>query len=77
MEVINEENISYRGSWFIGSKVSEMLFEDGYDVIGVDNLNDYYDTRLKLWPLNNLKNSNSFNLFQVDIENYDDLKLIF
>jgi len=40
---------------FIGSKVSEMLLEDGYDVIGVDNLNDYYDIRLKLWRLDNLK----------------------
>ncbi|GAH33499.1 unnamed protein product, partial [marine sediment metagenome] len=32
---------------FIGSRVSEMLLKDGYDVIGADNLNDYYDTRLK------------------------------
>jgi len=28
---------------FIGSKVSELLLEDGYDVIGIDSLNDYYD----------------------------------
>lgn len=62
---------------FIGSKVSEMLLEEGYNVIGVDNLNDYYDKRLKLWRLESLKKSNSFKFYQVDIENYSDLKLIF
>ena len=62
---------------FIGSKVSEMLLEDGHDVIGIDNLNDYYDTRLKLWRLDNLKKNNNFKFYQVDIENYDDLNAIF
>jgi len=62
---------------FIGSKVSEVLLEDGYDVIGIDNLNDYYDTRLKLWRLESLKKSNNFKFYQVDIENYNDLRLIF
>ncbi len=62
---------------FIGSKVSEMLLKDGYNVMGVDNLNDYYDTRLKLWRLDNLKKSDSFNFYQIDIENFDDLKSIF
>ena len=62
---------------FIGSKVSEMLLEDEYDVIGIDNLNDYYDTRLKLWRLDNLKKNNNFKFYQVNIENYDDLNAIF
>ncbi len=43
---------------FIGSKVSEMLLEDGYQVIGVDNINNYYDINLKLWRLDNLKQDN-------------------
>jgi nucleoside-diphosphate-sugar epimerase len=62
---------------FIGSKVSEILLEEGYNVIGVDNLNDYYDTRLKLWRLDSLQKSDNFEFYQVDIENYDDLKTIF
>lgn len=62
---------------FIGSKVSEMLLEDGYDVIGIDNLNDYYDTKLKLWRLDNLKKQVNFKFYQIDIENFNDLKLIF
>jgi len=62
---------------FIGSKVSEMLLEEGYNVIGIDNLNDYCDTRLKLWRLDNLKKNDDFKFYQIDIENYSDLKLIF
>jgi len=62
---------------FISSKVSEMLLEDGHDVIGIDNLNDYYDTRLKLWRLDNLKKNDNFKFYQVDIENYDNLNEIF
>jgi nucleoside-diphosphate-sugar epimerase len=62
---------------FIGSKVSEMLLEDGYDVIGVDNLNDYYDIKLKLWRLDNLKKYDNFIFYKSDIENYNSLKDIF
>ena len=62
---------------FIGSKVSEMLLEKGYQVIGVDNLNDYYDIRLKLWRLDRLKKDNNFLFYKIDIENYEDLKSIF
>lgn len=32
---------------FIGSKVSAMLLADGHTLTGIDNINDYYDTRLK------------------------------
>jgi nucleoside-diphosphate-sugar epimerase len=32
---------------FIGSRVSELLLEDGHEVLGVDELNDAYDVRLK------------------------------
>ena len=62
---------------FIGSKVSEMLLEKGRDVIGIDNLNDYYDIKLKLWRLNNLKKYNNFEFYKIDIENYKSLKSLF
>jgi UDP-glucuronate 4-epimerase len=32
---------------FIASRVAEMLLAEGHTVVGVDNLNDYYDVRLK------------------------------
>jgi UDP-glucuronate 4-epimerase len=39
---------------FIASKVAEQLLEAGHTVVGVDNLNDYYDVRLKLYRLGRL-----------------------
>ena len=62
---------------FIGSKVSEILLKEEYEVIGIDNLNDYYDVNLKLWRLNNLKKYSNFKFYKIDIENYDGLKPIF
>jgi len=62
---------------FIGARVSEMLLEEGYQVVGVDNLNDYYDVRLKLWRLDNLKKkSDNFRFYEVNIEKIDELKAI-
>jgi len=62
---------------FIGARVSEMLLEEGYQVIGVDNLNNYYDINLKFWRLDNLKKYNNFKFFKYDIENYEELKSVF
>lgn len=39
---------------FIASKVCEFLLADGHTVVGVDNLNDYYDVRLKDYRLTQL-----------------------
>mgnify|MGYP001319508917 CR=1 FL=1 len=36
---------------FIGFHVCRMLLEQGEAVVGVDNLNDAYDVRLKQWRL--------------------------
>lgn len=39
---------------FIASKVCELLLAEGHTVVGVDNLNDYYDVRLKDYRLTRL-----------------------
>lgn len=39
---------------FIGSKIASLLADRGDDVIGIDNINDYYDIRLKYGRLNSL-----------------------
>ena len=36
---------------FIGARTCEMLLDAGHIVIGIDNLNDAYDVRLKQWRL--------------------------
>ncbi len=62
---------------FIGWKVSEKLVKKGYEVVGIDNLNEYYDPRVKLWRLERLKGLKDFEFHEVDIENYDALKELF
>lgn len=39
---------------FIASKTAELLLEQGWTVVGVDNMNDYYDVRLKDYRLSRL-----------------------
>ena len=44
----NKEKILVTGcAGFIGMHLSKALLEHNYHVIGVDNLNDYYDVKLK------------------------------
>jgi len=62
---------------FIGWKVSEKLLERGYKVIGVDNLNDYYDVKVKDYRLKSLKKHSNFSFYQVDIENLEGLREVF
>lgn len=52
---------------FIGMHVSRLLLERGDTVIGVDNLNDYYDPRLKMARLEQLKSFASFRFVEADI----------
>jgi len=62
---------------FIGARVAEMLLEEGYEVVGVDNLNNYYDANLKFWRLDDLKKYDNFKFYKFDIENYEGLKSVF
>lgn len=51
---------------FIGSHVSKRLLDAGHKVVGIDNLNDYYDPNLKLARLELLK-SGSFTFHKLDL----------
>jgi len=52
---------------FIGSRVSEMLIEQGHAVTGVDNLNDAYDVRMKEYRLHKLQALPGFEFVKADI----------
>ncbi len=52
---------------FIAARVTEHLLEAGHLVVGVDNLNDAYDTRLKDWRLRQLAGRPGFEFHQLDI----------
>ena len=62
---------------FIGSKTAEFLLADKVRVIGLDNLNDYYDVRVKQYRLKTLKQNKNFIFHKTDIENRTALKKIF
>lgn len=62
---------------FIGWKVCEVLLDAGYEVVGVDNLNDYYDPSVKLWRLRQLENREGFKFYELDIEDYKALERLF
>lgn len=52
---------------FIGARVSEMLTGDGHTVVGIDNLNDAYDVRIKHFRLGHLKDRPDFTFIHGDI----------
>jgi len=62
---------------FIGWKVTEFLLADGHTVVGVDNLNDAYDVRLKHWRLAQLEGKRGFEFHRLDICDRDRLRELF
>ena len=54
---------------FIGSTLAHKLIARGDEVIGVDNLNDYYDVNLKIARLERLKQLSGFTEVRGDLEN--------
>lgn len=62
---------------FIGANVAGKLLAAGHRVIGVDNMNDYYDVRIKEWRLRHLQSFENFKFFKEDIANYSMLEELF
>ena len=56
---------------FIASRVSSLLLESGHQVVGIDNVNDYYDVSLKQHRLDKLKEHDAFKFAKIDIEDND------
>ena len=52
---------------FIGFHLSQRLLNDGLSVVGIDNLNDYYDVSLKTARLDILKSHSNFKFYQLDL----------
>ena len=51
---------------FIGWAVSRKLLESGAQVLGIDNLNNYYDPMLKTWRLQQLNSHANFSFYNID-----------
>lgn len=61
---------------FIGCETSLNLLNQGYKVVGVDNINDYYDPALKHARLERLTHD-KFSFYKVDIADLNTLKQVF
>lgn len=62
---------------FIGSFVAERLCEMGHQVIGLDNLNDYYDPALKLARLKRIEHFANFTFIKMDLADRDAIAALF
>ena len=62
---------------FIGAFTSKQFIEQGHQVIGIDNLNDYYDIALKHGRLEWLNKLDGFEFIQTEIADRDALNKVF
>ncbi len=67
---------------FIGFHLTKKLLEKGESVVGIDNLNDYYDPKLKESRLRaleeiNLKNGQTFSFFKYDLVDKENINVLF
>lgn len=62
---------------FIGFHLTKRLLESGYDVLGVDNLNNYYDVSLKKERLDILNKSSRFRFVFLDLSDNQALEQLF
>ena len=52
---------------FIGARTAELLLQDGHTVVGIDNINDAYDPRMKAYRLKRLQALPGFTFHKADI----------
>lgn len=64
-------------SGFIGYHLSMVLLNKGFTVLGLDNLNDYYDVSLKRDRLEELSKFSNFTFFEQDLKDKDGLDDLF
>lgn len=62
---------------FIGSHTTQALLKKGYTVIGVDNLNNYYNPVWKQQNLESFQDENNFTNYRVDITDQEGLEKVF
>ncbi|PIE70743.1 MAG: capsular biosynthesis protein CpsI [Deltaproteobacteria bacterium] len=62
---------------FIGYHLSRRLMADGHNVIGIDNLNDYYDVQLKKDRLSQLEADDRFSFQKIDLADRPAMERLF
>ena len=59
---------------FIGFSLAKKFLKNNYKIYGIDNVNNYYDTKLKIDRLKILKNNKKFFFKKIDLKNFKDLE---
>ena len=78
MNIVRDKRILVTGAaGFIGAHVVRRLLEDGFEVVGVDNLNNYYDPRLKDARLRKLCIGPRFWFFPLDLADKERVESLF
>lgn len=62
---------------FIGFHLSKRLLEQGEKVVGIDNINDYYDVKLKRSRLDILEQNPNFTFYKAELSKPNDISQIF
>lgn len=62
---------------FIGSNLIDQLLSEGFEIVGIDNFNDYYNPKIKESNLEIARQYKNFKLYREDILNFSELKNIF
>ncbi|KUL95563.1 hypothetical protein DK26_10625 [Bosea sp. WAO] len=62
---------------FIGNETARVLLERGDEVVGIDNLNDYYDPALKQARLDRLAGHNRFSFEKLDLADREAMQALF
>ena len=62
---------------FIGFHLSLKLLSKGFKVVGIDNLNNYYDLKLKTDRNKILKKNKRYTFIKLDIKNKKNLEKVF
>ena len=62
---------------FIGARTAQLALKSGVEVIGIDNMNNYYSPTIKIHRIERLKKLNNFTFIKGDIENKETLEKIF
>jgi len=76
-EMIRKRVLVTGAAGFIGSHLCIRLLERGDQVVGVDNLNDYYDVSLKEARLKRFSSHNNFRFVKMDIADRESMETLF
>lgn len=74
---VKDEVLVTGAAGFIGFHLSKRLLQEGYKVVGVDSVNDYYDVSLKQARLGLIKDNPDFTFHQINIADQAGMKRLF